>query len=330
MNLSWKRIRLQLRETFAISYGNFEYRAALVVMLTHSGETGFGECVEISYYGIDLEQFIVSLDKIKTFVEQQKIIAPVFFYQELSALNLHPFLFSALDCAYWDLFGKLEKKTFAELNRISQTVLPDSSYTISIAPVEEQVAKIRKSEWKKFKVKCNSYRSETLETLLNSGKQIALDANAAFTENDCLDLESNGFGKKLLYVEQPLRPGKFHKLSRNSKVNWMADEDCQNIGSLQKLQPHYATVNIKLMKCGGLTPALELIKAAKKLGFRTMIGCMTESTTGISAGIAIAPLCDFADLDGANLIANDYTAGSTVHQGVLIPNNKPGLGISLK
>ncbi len=320
---------MHLRETFAISYGNFEFRDALVVTLEHAGKTGYGECVQITYYGIDLEQFIVSLQKIKTFLESQQIISPPEFFKKLLAHNLHPFLLSALDCAYWDLFGKLENRSFAEINGFIPDDLPESSFTISIAPVEEQVLKIEKSSWKKFKVKCNAYSPEHVQALLNTGKEIALDANAGFSEGECLQLETTLFAEKLLYVEQPLPPGNFENLSRNSAVNWMADEDCQNINSLEKLQPHYKTVNIKLMKCGGLTPALELIKEAKKLGFRTMIGCMTESSTGISAGIAIAPLCDYADLDGANLIANDYAAGSSVKDGILIPNHEPGLGIRI-
>lgn len=109
----------------------------------------------------------------------------------------------------------------------------------------------------------------------------------------------------------------------------MADEDCQDITYLEKLQPHYSSINIKLMKCGGLTPALELISEAKKFGYKVMIGCMTESSVGISAGIAISGLCDFADLDGASLISNDFAKGSFVEGGKLILSEEPGLGISL-
>lgn len=109
----------------------------------------------------------------------------------------------------------------------------------------------------------------------------------------------------------------------------MADEDCQDITFLEKLKPHYSSINIKLMKCGGLTPALEMITEAKKLGYKIMLGCMTESSIGISAGCAIAGLLDFADLDGANLISNDYATGSFVDNGKIILSEKPGLGIAL-
>ena len=102
------------------------------------------------------------------------------------------------------------------------------------------------------------------------------------------------------------------------------------MADLEILKPHYSSINIKLVKCGGLTPALQLIKKAKELGFKTMIGCMTESTIGISAGATLASLVDYADLDGANLIANDMAYGSHVVNGEIIVSNKPGLGISLR
>ena len=330
MVLAWKKIRLNLRETFAISYGHFDHRDALLLSLQHGGKTGFGECVQISYYGIDLNSFSYKLLEIQKSIEKTPISTPVEFFSAISTFHLHPFLLSALDCAYWDLFGKLEGKSFAEINGLQAGNLPDSTFTISIAPLEEQLAKIRKSTWNKFKVKCEAFKPNDIEQLLESGKEIALDANTGFTEQDCRQMEDHAASYRLLFVEQPLKPGNFQKLSARSTINWMADEDCQNLSSLPDLMPHYQSINIKLMKCGGLTPALQLISEAKKLGFKTMVGCMTESSVGISAGIAIAPLCDFADLDGANLIENDYATGSAVVEGIINLSENPGLGIQLK
>lgn len=83
------------------------------------------------------------------------------------------------------------------------------------------------------------------------------------------------------------------------------------------------------MKCGGLTPALDMMEKARALNYKIMIGCMTESTVGISAGCALAGLADYADLDGANLISNDYASGSFVENGNIILSSKPGLGIKM-
>jgi len=108
----------------------------------------------------------------------------------------------------------------------------------------------------------------------------------------------------------------------------MADEDVQSIDDLESLKPHYKTINIKVMKCGGLTPSLAILQKAKAMHFNIMIGCMTESTVGISAGIVLASFADYLDLDGANLIANDTFNGSKIVKGEVVLSENAGLGIN--
>ena len=329
MQLHFHKTELHLKETFSIAYGNYDKRDALVVKLSHLGKDGYGECVSINYYGINLEDFILKLKEIQPRIENQKIIHPKEFFAFLEQFQLHHFLLSALDCAYWDLFGKLENKSFSGINQLENKTLAESSITISIAEIDEQIRKIENSSWNKFKVKCNGFNLKNTEKLLNLNRNIALDANASFTKEDCLFIQETSGFQKLMYIEQPLEIGNFGILKNGNSVNWMADEDCQDITFLEKLKPYYSSINIKLMKCGGLTPALEMITEAKKLGYKIMLGCMTESSIGISAGCAIAGLLDFADLDGANLISNDYATGSFVDNGKIILSEKPGLGIAL-
>ena len=329
MQLHFHKTELHLKETFSIAYGNYDKRDALVVKLSHLGKDGYGECVSINYYGINLEDFVLKLKEIQPRIENQKIIHPKEFFAFLEQFQLHHFLLSALDCAYWDLFGKLENKSFSDINQLENKTLTESSITISIAEIDEQIRKIENSSWNKFKIKCNGFNLKNTEKLLNLNRNIALDANASFTKEDCLFIQETSGFQKLMYIEQPLEIGNFGILKNGNSVNWMADEDCQDITFLEKLKPHYSSINIKLMKCGGLTPALEMITEAKKLGYKIMLGCMTESSIGISAGCAIAGLLDFADLDGANLISNDYATGSFVDNGKIILSEKPGLGIAL-
>ena len=329
MKLHFHKTELHLKETFSIAYGNYDKRDALVVKLSHLGKDGYGECVAINYYGINLEDFVLKLKEIQPRIENQKIIHPKEFFAFLEQFQLHHFLLSALDCAYWDLFGKLENKSFSDINQLENKTLTESSITISIAEIDEQIRKIENSSWNKFKVKCNGFNLKNTEKLLNLNRNIALDANASFTKEDCLFIQETPGFQKLMYIEQPLEIGNFGILKNGNSVNWMADEDCQDITFLEKLKPYYSSINIKLMKCGGLTPALEMITEAKKLGYKIMLGCMTESSIGISAGCAIAGLLDFADLDGANLISNDYATGSFVDNGKIILSEKPGLGIAL-
>ena len=329
MQLHFHKTELHLKETFSIAYGNYDKRDALVVKLSHLGKDGYGECVSINYYGINLEDFVLKLKEIQPRIENQKIIHPKEFFAFLEQFQLHHFLLSALDCAYWDLFGKLENKSFSDINQLENKTLAESSITISIAEIDEQIRKIENSSWNKFKVKCNGFNLKNTEKLLNLNRNIALDANASFTKEDCLFIQETSGFQKLMYIEQPLEIGNFGILKNGNSVNWMADEDCQDITFLEKLKPYYSSINIKLMKCGGLTPALEMITEAKKLGYKIMLGCMTESSIGISAGCAIAGLLDFADLDGANLISNDYATGSFVDNGKIILSEKQGLGIAL-
>jgi L-Ala-D/L-Glu epimerase len=329
MQLSWQIVRFALKETFSIAYGSYSHRDALIVTLSKNGISGYGECTAIDYYKINLSAYTQQLQTIKNTIEAQQITHPQDFYTFLLTLALPSFLRSALDCAYWDLYGKLEGKSFLELNKIVVANLPESSITISVAAIETQIKKIKQSSWKKFKVKLNHFDQKDIQHLLATDKLIALDANGSFTPAQCTLLETAEYAKALRYIEQPLQPNCFETLKNNANANWMADEDCHNADSLVALQAHFKSINIKLVKCGGLTPALDMITKARALGFKIMIGCMTESTIGISAGAVLSTLVDYVDLDGANLIANDIANGSKIVEGKIQLINKPGLGITI-
>jgi L-alanine-DL-glutamate epimerase-like enolase superfamily enzyme len=331
MKLAWQILRFQLKETFAIAYGNYSFREALIVTLESHACKGYGECTAIDYYHIDLGSFTALLAQYQSVIESQSIVHPKDHYTFLTSLPLPSFLRSALDCAYWDLFGKLEKKSFLALNAIDYSKLPESSITISVDDVNQQLKKIKQSSWNHFKVKCNHLDKESITQLLALNKPIALDSNGSFTPADCQWLEGSAGIENFTYLEQPMKPGaeQYTVLSAKGKANWMADEDCQEASKLKDLVPHYKSINIKLVKCGGLTPALQMIADARALGFQVMIGCMTESSIGISAGAALAPLCDYADLDGANLIANDIASGSAIVNGRIQLSERNGLGIKI-
>lgn len=330
MELKFERRPLYLKETFSIAYGNYDKREALLIELSHQNCKGYGECVAIDYYNIDLQSFVLKLKEIQSQIQNCKIIYPEEFFKYLLNLNLHPFLLSALDCAYWDLFGKLENKSFIELNHLPSDKLVESSITISVGEINHQIEKIEKSSWNKFKVKCKGLNKNNVEKLLKLNRYIALDSNASFTDEDCIWLQENDEVQKFSYLEQPRPIDNYGILEKQSFANWMADEDCQNLESLAKLIPYYKSINIKLMKCGGLTPALEMIRKARALNYKIMIGCMTESTVGISAACNLTGMVDYADLDGANLISNDYATGSFVKNGKISLSSKPGLGIMIK
>ncbi|CAA7195754.1 enolase C-terminal domain-like protein [Chryseobacterium potabilaquae] len=330
MRVNFAIKQLQLKETFSIAYGNYNKREVLFIELSHHHIRGYGECVAIDYYQINLQSFIIKLKNIQSKIENHEIVDPKDFFKFLRSLNLHPFLLSALDCAYWDLFGKLENKNFIELNHLPSNVFVESSITISIGKIQDQIERIERSSWKKFKVKCKGLHKNELEKLLKLDQNIALDSNASFTNEDCLWLQENRAVQKFSYIEQPRPIDHFKILKKEAYANWMADEDCQNMDSLEELIPYYKSINIKLMKCGGLTPALEMINKARELNYKIMIGCMTESSVGISAGCVLTSIVDYVDLDGANLISNDYARGNFIDNGRIVMSENPGLGIELK
>ena len=329
MQLSWQKVKLPLKETFSIAYGNYSFREAIIISLYYKGYTGYGECTIIDYYGINSIHLIEQIKSSKTLIENFKIVKPQDFYTFICGLNLSSFIRSALDCAYWDLFGKLENKSFLEINGVKIQKIPKSSITISIDDLENQIKKIHKSNWEKFKIKCKGLDKNNFLKLASLDEDIAIDSNASFSAQECIWIEDQMEAQKFSYIEQPMQINNYSLLSRDKFANWMADEDFQNNNDLVSLQDHYSSINIKLVKCGGLTPALAIIKEARKLNYKIMIGCMTESTVGISAGAVLAPLVDYCDLDGANLIAKDIATGTQIVNGIIQYAYKPGLGIEL-
>lgn len=110
----------------------------------------------------------------------------------------------------------------------------------------------------------------------------------------------------------------------------IADESCIVETDVERCALHYHGINIKLVKCGGLTPALRMIKRGKELGLKVMVGCMTESTVGISAVAQLLPQLDYVDMDGAMLLAEDIAHGvSIASSGKVIFPEKPGTGVTL-
>ncbi len=331
MEINWKIIFHQLKEPFKISHGTYLQRKALILSIEKDGCIGYGECTEIDYYDINLEEFVIVLEQLIPVFKAIELKHPFEFFDFLYSLKLHPFLQAAIDCAYWDLYGKINNKSFAQLNNFPIEFISQSSLTMSIDKIEIVAEQIRNSKWDYIKVKVNSWNNELRDMLLSTGKKISVDSNGSFTLEQCKAIENDPWSSHFLYFEQPMPKGQtnFSQLKRERYANWTADEDVQKLEDLENLISHYTTVNIKVMKCGGLTPSLAIINKAKEMGFKIMIGCMTESTVGISAGIALAHLADFLDLDGANLIANDIASGSQILEGIVQQSPSPGLGIVL-
>ena len=117
-------------------------------------------------------------------------------------------------------------------------------------------------------------------------------------------------------------------LKHESVLPIIADESCLKLEDVSKCAEGFHGINIKLMKCGGITPALQMIQIAKAKHLKIMAGCMTESSIGISNLVQLAPLLDYIDADGALLLQSDIAKGVTFKNGEIIYSNENGSGAS--
>jgi L-alanine-DL-glutamate epimerase-like enolase superfamily enzyme len=132
------------------------------------------------------------------------------------------------------------------------------------------------------------------------------------------------------FVEQPLPESRIEEtreLRRSSPLPLIADESVHDAADVPRLAGAFDGVNVKLAKCGGIAPALRLIAAARAHGMKVLLGCMIESSLGIAAALAVAPLADWIDLDGHLLLAADPFEGLGFAGGRVIPSYRPGLGV---
>jgi L-alanine-DL-glutamate epimerase-like enolase superfamily enzyme len=134
------------------------------------------------------------------------------------------------------------------------------------------------------------------------------------------------------FIEQPLKPEDWEGqrlLFEKCVLPVIADESCQKEEDVKRCAGYFHGVNIKLMKCGGLTPALRMIQEAKELNMKVMVGCMTESSVGITAIAHLLPLLDYVDMDGALLLSNDPAEGAVIEHGEVILPHRNGIGAKL-
>ncbi len=336
MQIYWKKYRLDL-DDFTISKGTFSHRNCLIIRLEQQGEFGLGETTEISYYDIDLDFYIDLLNDNLGKLRALQIDTPDNFYAKIKEiLGPHPFLLSALDCAAYDLYGKMQKKTVRDLLPLSpgQKTPPLSTFTLGIDTVEKTIDSIKKNPWPFYKIKLGGPNDiEILHAVRDETQaKICVDANGGWTAENIEDLLQACHVVDVQFIEQPFPISQVQlncALQNRTNIPIIADESCQTHEDLSSCAACFDGINIKLMKCGGLTPAVRMIKEAQRLGLRIMVGCMTESSIGISAAAQLLPWVDFADLDGALLIKNDFAQGVKLTYGEMLLSEAPGLGCHL-
>ena len=324
---------LKFRHPFTISKGTKTHQPTLIVELEHFGLKGYGEAPAIKYYDITVEKMIEDLEGKKKFVEKFAFTEPDRYWHYLHHLfPQNPFLVCALDMAAWDLFGKMNKKQLYEFwnGDISRNPLTD--YTIGIDSTEAMIAKVKEKPWPIYKIKVGTEKDlEVIKALRNHTDAIfRVDANAGWDIKTALLLipQLKELGVEL--VEQPLAKDDWDEmrlLFKESPLPLFADESCVLEQDVEKCKDHFHGINIKLTKCSGITPALRMIKKARELDLKVMVGCMNESTVGTAAIAHLLPLIDHVDMDGPLLLEEDLATGISYDHGKIIYSGFPGLGI---
>lgn len=327
---------LPLRHVFSISRESTKIQPTLIVELTDGTHRGFGEATTNKYYGATLDLMRQSLDKVRSIVESAEAHEPEQLWERTApGLADNPFALCALDEAAWDLWGKQQGAPVWKLWGLSTDRVPQSNYTIGIDTVEVMVKKLLEMPgWPIYKIKLGTkYDLDIVRELRKHTDAVfRVDANCGWTADEAIANSHELAKLNVEFIEQPLPADQWDEVRqvfRESALPIVADESCIAEADVQRCVGHFHGVNVKLVKCGGLTPARRMVTKARELGMKAMVGCMTESTVGISAIAQLLPLLDFVDMDGAALLASDIADGAKVDRGTCIYPQANGTGSQL-
>lgn len=335
MQLIIHSYNLQLKHTFTIANDSRDVQPTIIVELRDTTYRGFGEATSNPYYGITIENMTDALEGIRKIVEEQTFSSAEALWEATHPyLIKNPFAQCALDEAAQDLFSKIKNQKLYEMWGLTPDHNPLTNYTIGIDTVEKMVSKMKELPWPIYKIKLGTKDDIRIvrELRQNSDAIFRVDANCAWTAEQTIRFAPELKKLGVEFIEQPLPANDIDGMKTvfvESDLPIIADESCIIEDDVNKCHGLFHGVNIKLTKCGGLTPALRMISEAKKMGMKTMVGCMTESSVGISAIAHLLPLLDYVDMDGSLLISNDPATGVTFDYGKVIYANESGTGASL-
>lgn len=307
---------LAIEHTFTTFHEARDVQPTMIIKLGLNGEYGLGEAVATSYYGYEIEEMLATVESKRSEIEAFNAFStPEQFYTKLSEwFPDNSFVRCAFDLAAHDLHGKLQKQPLYKLWGYSIDQLPASNYTIGIASIEKMKEKMIQKPWPIYKIKLGTKHDIEIVKELRSitDAVFRVDANCGWTAQETIDNAPQLKALGVQFIEQPLPAIQLEEMADVKKhcvLPLMADENCMLYEDVEKCYGNFDSINIKLPKCGGLTPARRMIAKADQLGLKKMVGCMTESSVGISAIAHLLPKLDYVDMDGAILLAEDPAEG---------------------
>ncbi len=337
MRVSWEKLEVHTKHPFRISRGVRTKDTVVWLRIELEGIEGWGEADPSSYYGESadtVDQALQTLRPSLAAVEDPFGLDTI--ERDLRALlpkngSAH----AAVSAALYDWIGKRLGQPLWRLWGLDPTTAPLSSFTIGIDEPEVMAAKVREAaEYPILKIKVGTDADEPiLRAVRDVAPEVVLraDANAGWTPREALEgiAMLRDFGVE--FVEQPVPPEDHEGLASvhaRSALPIIADESCLVASDIPGLSDRVDGINIKLSKCGGPREALRMIHTARACGLEVMLGCMLETTLGIAASAHLAPLVDYADLDGAELLKDDPFSGPHLERGRIVLGDEPGLGVT--
>ncbi|NUQ65062.1 MAG: dipeptide epimerase [Pirellulales bacterium] len=336
MRLFLHRYDLPLKHVFTIARGSTTVNETLIVELRQDGLRGYGETGTNPYYGATLANLSESLERVQPYLESTDLDDPAALWEALHAeFGGNTFAQCALDLAAHDLWGKLCGRPVWQLWGLSIDRVPVTDYTIGIDTIEVMVRKMEEfPDWPIYKIKLGTPHDLEIvrELRKHTGAVFRVDANCAWSAEETIRNSHALAELGVEFIEQPLPPDRWddmRQVYRESALPVIADESCQVESDVERCLGHFHGINVKLVKCGGLTPAKRMLECAGQIGLKRMVGCMTESTVGISAIAQLLPLLDYVDMDGALLLARDIATGVRIERGRIHFPEENGCGVRL-
>ncbi len=336
MKVTTRIYEVLLEHPFGLAGSVSTKRKVVLCKIEHDGIEGYGEAAPSKYYGESPEAVIKSIE------EYARQVSPedVFYIRDLMKRIVEEgkatgSACAALNMALYDYAGKILNVPLYKMIGLKPRTELMTSYTIGIDTIDVMMKKVEQAkDYPILKIKMGRDVNQDIKVIKEIRKEfnkvIRVDANGGWTLEDAKKsipvLEELG----IEYVEQPLERGEVEKtaeLKEWSPLPIFLDEDVHTSNDVVRLSKICHGINLKLMKCGGITEALRMFELARALDLQLMIGCMIETSLAITAGAQVASFCDYLDLDGNLLITNDPFDGVKTVGGNLQLPDRPGLGV---
>jgi len=335
VDLSYQSSQLRLNYQFTVASSSKKVAENVFVTLRHNHQLGFGEAAPSYFYHESPATIGRFLDAIRHELgNDPRSVDDIMGRLEKKYTGNYAAK-AAINMALYDLIGKESSAPVYKLFGISLTRPLVTSFTIGIDSLEVIREKVLAAQqFPILKIKLGTpYDYEIIETIRRMTKKpLRIDANEGWTKDEAVEKINWLATQNVELVEQPLLADDLEGMKwvhERVHLPVFADESLRTSSDLEKLVGAFDGVNIKLMKCGGLTEAVRMVEKARQLNLKTMLGCFIESSLGITAGSHIAPLFDFLDLDGALLIKSDPFRGVKITNGQLALPDGFGLGVEL-